>query len=318
MADSKFRVRTIKIRKQIAQGLALPLNILKEFTSDDISIFKEGDDVTDLIGVTKYEPRPNNVDPISINRKKLNPVVNYLMDYRWFRKLYTKVMPEKTKGTFPEFIRKTDEERLQSNPTILKKNIGAFIYSTEKLDGSSASYFFNKRLVGKKFGLFPRDKGNGFGVCSRNIRLVTPDNRYWWSYARNNDMEFKVQELCDRLGKSIAIQGELIGLGIQENKYKLSELDFYCFNLFDIENQIYITKSLKQTCCDMVGIKTVPIDDMFILKEEHDINYFINLSNRKSAINNKVKAEGIVVRGVDDETISFKVINPEWLLKNNE
>jgi hypothetical protein len=68
----------------------------------------------------------------------------------------------------------------------------------------------------------------------------------------------------------------------------------------------------------MVGIKTVPIDDMFILKEEHDINYFINLSNRKSAINNKVKAEGIVVRGVDDETISFKVINPEWLLKNNE
>ena len=43
-----------------------------------------------------------------------------------------------------------------------------------------------------------------------------------------------------------------------------------------------------------------------------------SLANRKSAINNKVKAEGIVVSGVEDETISFKVINPEWLLKNGE
>lgn len=30
------------------------------------SMFKEGDDVTELIGVTKYDPRPENADPVSI------------------------------------------------------------------------------------------------------------------------------------------------------------------------------------------------------------------------------------------------------------
>jgi len=316
LADRKYRVRTIKLRKQIAQGLALPLSILKEFSNKELKYYKEGEDVTKLIGVTKYDPRPENADPTG--NKKYNPVLSFLMDYHWFRYVYNRIMPGKSKGNFPEFILKTDETRLQSYPTILRRNIGKVFYDTEKLDGSSASYFFNKKLVGKKFGLFQIDKGNGFGVCSRNLRLVTPDNRYWWRYALDNNIELKVQELSDLLGFSVAIQGELIGPGIQENKYKLDTLDFYCFNVFNIQNQTFLSKFDKQVACKQVGIKIVPSGDPFVLEHDHDVNYFMELSKRKSKVNPKVTAEGIVVRRSDDETISFKVINPEWLLENNE
>jgi len=317
MADRKYRVRTIKLRKQIAQGLALPISVLTHFSSKLLNKYKEGDDVTTLIGVTKYEPRPDNVDPSS--KKKLKPVVNYLMDYFWFRKLYNIIMPGKTKGNFPEFINKTDETRIQSCPILLRKNIGKSFYFTEKLDGSSASYFFNTALVGKKLGLFNKDKGNGFGVCSRNLRLVTPDNRYWWKYAKDHELEDKITCMSKYLGFSIAVQGELIGPGIQKNKYCLDDLDFYCFNIFNIDDKVYVSIEKKEEVCKLFGIKTVPRDDtVVVLTEDHDVNFFVNLSKRKSKLNKKVTAEGIVGRCTDDDTISFKVINPEWLLKNDE
>src|SRR6185312_7137005 len=51
LRERKYRVRTIKLRKQISQGLIVPLPKGK---------FKEGDDITDLVGVKKYEKPDNN------------------------------------------------------------------------------------------------------------------------------------------------------------------------------------------------------------------------------------------------------------------
>lgn len=83
---------------------------------------------------------------------------------------------------------------------------------------------------------FKRIRENGFGVCSRNLRLVNPDN----IGALQHNIENIVQEMSDYLQHSIAIQGELIGPGIQENKYLLKELAFYCFNIFNIDTQQYL------------------------------------------------------------------------------
>lgn len=47
----KFRVRTIKLRGQVSQGLVLPLSILPNGTGCDL-----GDDVTDALGIKKYDP----------------------------------------------------------------------------------------------------------------------------------------------------------------------------------------------------------------------------------------------------------------------
>ena len=51
LRDRKFRVRTIKLRGQVSQGICFPLNILPKGN------YKEGDDVTEVIGIKKYDPQ---------------------------------------------------------------------------------------------------------------------------------------------------------------------------------------------------------------------------------------------------------------------
>ena len=316
MANRHYRVKTAKFKKKISQGLALPLSILSEFTNKDITKFKEGQDVTNIIGVTKYDPRPEDSNPVSI--KKNNPIVKYLMNYSAFRKIYRVIVPGKTKGSFPEFIFKTDETRIQSSPSILTKNRNEPFYFTEKLDGSSATYFYNDKLSGKRFGIFNKDLGNGFGVCSRNLRLVHKDNSNWWKYALEHNIEETVKALSYCLGYSVAIQGELIGPSIQENKYKRNTLEFYCYNIFNIDTQSYISFEGKYHLCEKFGIPTVPVVAEESITEEVTIPYLVALSKRKSLIKKDILAEGIVGRNVKNDSISFKVINPEWLLKYKE
>ena len=330
MANRHYRVKTAKFKKQISQGLTLPLEILDNFIDASKARvgacanfalyrsmkFKEGDDVTKLIGVTKYDPRPEDSNPSS--SKKLNPIVNSLMQYALFRKVYRVIVPGKTKGSFPEFIFKTDETRIQSSPSILTKNRNEPFYFTEKLDGSSATYFYNDKLSGKRFGIFNKDLGNGFGVCSRNLRLVHKDNSNWWKYALDFDMEHLIRAMSSYLGFSVAVQGELIGPNIQENKYKRAALEFYCYNIFNINSQIYVSFAEKYHLCEKFGIPTVPVVAKEYLTEEFTVPYLVALSKRESVLKRDVLAEGIVGRNVKNDSISFKVINPEWLLKYKE
>lgn len=316
MANRHHRVKTAKFKKQISQGLALPISVLTNFVDKPCSYYKEGQDVTSIIGVTKHDPRPEDSNPeVS---KKHNPIVNSLMQYALFRKVYRAIVPGKTKGNFPEFIYKTDETRIQSSPSILTKNRNEPFYFTEKLDGSSATYFYNNKLSGKRFGIFNKDLGNGFGVCSRNLRLVHKDNSNWWKYALEHNIEETVKALSYCLGYSVAIQGELIGPSIQENKYKRNTLEFYCYNIFNIDTQSYISFEGKYHLCEKFGIPTVPVVAEESITEEVTIPYLVALSKRKSLIKKDILAEGIVGRNVKNDSISFKVINPEWLLKYKE
>lgn len=316
MANRHYRVKTAKFKKQISQGLALPISILTNFADKPCSYYKEDQDVTSIIGVTKYDPRPENTNPVS--SKKLNPIVNSLMQYALFRKVYRAIVPGKTKGNFPSFINKTDETRIQSCPSLLRKHINTPFYFTEKLDGSSATYFYNKSLVGKRFGIFTKDSGNGFGVCSRNLRLVHTDGSYWWHYVLNSNIKEKIILLSEYLKASVAIQGELLGPSIQENKYKVNNISFHCYNIFNIDTQEYLPYEDKFELCEKFNINAVPIVDDFILTDEHDVHFMVNLSKRKSVLNPSVLAEGIVGRSMLDDAISFKAINPEWLLKYKE
>lgn len=320
MANRHYRVKTAKFKKQISQGLAMPLTVLDHFIKNSAynktPVFKEGMDVTEIIGVTKHDPRPEDSNPTT--NKKNGPILNYLLKYSPFRAVYKVVVPKKTSGNFPSFINKTDETRIQSCPSLLRKNINVPFYFTEKLDGSSSTYFYNKKLVGKRFGIFTKDKGNGFGVCSRNLRLVHPDNSYWWQCAKNYNFEKLLKELSSFLNCSVAIQGEIIGPAIQENKYKRNSLEFFCYNIFNIDTQEYLNYTDKFEIFKMFNIPFVPVVNKFVLSEEHDVPFLVKLSDMESNIKRDVLAEGIVGRSMLNDAVSFKVINPKWLLKYKE
>ena len=80
-----FRLKTIKLRKQISQGLLIPISELGLGPSP-LQFMDDGEliDYSDILGVVKWDP------PLPAT------------------------LGGKARGNFPEFIRKTDEERIQN------------------------------------------------------------------------------------------------------------------------------------------------------------------------------------------------------------
>lgn len=113
-AHKPLRVRTIRLRGQLSQGLALPVTLIKQEVALDV-----GMDVTELVGVKKWEP----YIPAELHGK--------------------------VKGTRPSWIPKTDEPRLQSAPDALEeiKKMGDVV-GTVKMDGSSITCYIKDNVFG--------------------------------------------------------------------------------------------------------------------------------------------------------------------------
>ena len=296
LRDRHFRIKTIKLKKQIAQGIAFPLSILP------MGDYFEGQDVTDIIGVKKYDSEEKQ-EQEAATKKPTNWLTRYLMRYRWFRKIF-----KRKKNVWPDFVSHTDEERIQNIPWICQKCKDLLLYATEKLDGTSATYFL-KRGKRKLFGGFDYE----FGVCSRKLRL--PGNRktgksHYWEMAEKYDIEKILRIVLDLEGlETIAIQGEIIGEGIQGNKYKIKGHDFFAFNLYFNGQKINIHH------CKLPGFKLVPLLD-YKFKIFDTIQEMVKFSRGKSMLCD-CNREGIVLRNYENN-ISFKVIDPGFLLENDE
>lgn len=311
LKERKYRVKTIKLRGQISQGLIIPLDKLPKGN------YKEGQDVTKILGITKYDPeaeKENKLIEQSMKNNK-NPIHKKLMKYKWYRKLYSKFTTP-TKNGFPTWIKKTDEDRIQVlvekfNDIIAVNDTKKALYfdSTEKLDGQSATYFIKKY---KKLGLFTK---YDFGVCSRNLRLKTPSNSSYWTIVKKHDMEGILKDMIKKYNaNSIVIQGEICGTGIQGNKYQIDGYKLFVFNLI-IDNKRYRTQEVKNIL-KPYKIETVPILDTNVLLLP-SIDEMVKNAEGKSKIYSKSDREGKVWRSCIGD-LSFKVINPKFLLKNNE
>lgn len=259
-----FRLKTIRLRGQVSQGLLLPLSILTgKIHAQSYSQLSTGDDVTQALGIFKYEP----------------PIPAQLAG----------VM----KGNFPSFVPKTDEERIQNLTASYEKYKTNTFYVTEKLDGSSATFYLNNGV---------------FGVCSRNIDLIETSDNSFWQQARSLDLENKMKGFGN-----IALQGELIGEGIQGNPYRIKGHQVYFFNVWDIDKQEYLDFNTFVETIKKLGLTTVPIlSGMAYLPET--IDELIRYADDKSLLNNTTDREGVVIRS-HNRNISFKVISNSFLLK---
>ena len=262
-----FRLKTIKLRGQISQGLILPLKdayvVFKRNTPNIDMDWFEGLDVTEMLNIIKYEP------PIPA---QLSGMV---------------------KGNFPSFLKKTDEERVQN----LVKEFPIYqldkFYVTEKLDGSSVTYYV---------------KDGVFGVCSRNLDLLEDENNSMWKFA----IESGLRDRLVGLGKNLAVQGEIIGEGIQGNPYKRIGQTVRIFNGFDIDKYDYLSLSELIELVKVLEVRTVPILDLdFTLPDT--IDELLSYADSKSVLNEKFDREGVVIRS-HDRKISFKAISNKFLL----
>ena len=90
------------------------------------------------------------------------------------------------------------------------------------------------------------------------------------------------------------------------------------FNVFDIKKQEYFPAIDMITFCGVYGLKSVPLVNVDIDILPDSVDEMVELSKGMSIINPQIKREGIVVRSINGKSLSFKVINPEFLLKWNE
>ena len=277
MGDKEgFRLRTIRLRGQISQGLIIPLkdaySLYKRSTPNLDMQWFEGLDVTEMLGIVKYEP------PIPAE------------------------LAGKAKGGFPPFIPKTDEERVQNFSKEYeewKYQSKHQFYVTEKLDGSSATFYV---------------KDGGFGVCSRNLELLETEGNTFWKVARDLDLENKMKSL----GRNISCQGELIGESIQKNRYGIKGHTVRFFTAFDIDKHQRIPFGEMLEILDSLGLQSVPVlnqESPFLLPES--VEEMLNYAEGKSFLNDKEEREGVVVRSMDG-IISFKAISNKFLLKTEE
>jgi len=307
LRERKFRIRTIKLRKQVSQGLVLPLSILPSNKK-----YKENDDVTEILGVKKYDPEGDLERKLAEEKanRTNNKIQKFLLKYPWYRRLIFK--PKQ--GGFPKFIKKTDESRIQLFPDICEREKNTIFQITEKLDGQSVTLFLLKKSK-HKFLFWSFGSDYQFGVCSRNLYLPKENDSSYWTIAKQYNIKKVLENLMFTSPNNnlVVLQGEIIGNNIQGNKYKINGYKFYAFNLL-INGKPTDTKTMLFVLNDK-GIETVPLLSInFELKST--IPEMVEYSKGKSLLAD-IPREGVVIRNYD-KFISFKVVNPDFLLKYEE
>lgn len=159
-----------------------------------------------------------------------------------------------------------------------------------------------------------------FGICSRNLDLFETEDNTHWRVAR----ELKLEEKMKAYGKNIALQGELLGEGIQKNKYKLKGQNVYFFNVFNIDTYKYFGFNEFLNILSQFELKCVPMLHIEGFKLLPTMEEMIKFAEGKSALNVNQEREGIVIRPKKEiehpkyGRISFKIISNKYLLKYEE
>ena len=257
----KRRIRTMKLKGVLSQGLALPLSefegVEEHFCKDynaETWEYNEGEDLTAFLGVEQYEP-PQSGQPG-----------------------YSSGPPEGS-APFPLWIgvEKTDEERIQSNPALLDDLQGKPYVITSKLDGQSATFAWTEE--------------EGLIVCSRNLWIQREDNSSFWQVGREIDFMVEIS--------NCAFQGEICGPGIQGNKLGLDRLRFFVFNVFDPVAKRYLTYLEASQVCERCCLDFVPVVEKKT-KFKHTKDSLLELA-RGNYPGTETAREGLVVRSLDGE-----------------
>lgn len=313
LKDRKYRVRTIKLRGQVSQGLVLPMKSLHGgYIRDDK--YSLGEDVTENLQITKYLSPSEREEIIQQERKlanEKNKLKKFMMRYSWFRKL---LLSKKQKSGFPYWVSKTDEERIQNIPYVLEQFKDKEVYVTEKIDYQSVT--FTGKMLSNTIPIIGKflPKKYQFVVCSRN--LTTNDkNSLYWKIA----IKYNIEQIL-RENPTLTIQGEQGNTNIQGNKYGIKEPTMWVFNIIDHERNYHFTYSQIVVFCKKYGLEYVPLLKTGKLSElGSTVKDFVEFSKGKSTLSD-IPREGVVVRCIEHgkKILSFKVINPDFLLKYSE
>lgn len=240
----------------------------------------------------------------------------WLMRCTWGKKLLFLFFGRKRdkRSSWPIWVQKTDEERVQNMPWIL--NDKSPWIATEKIDGTSTTFTMKRKPLGKY----------DFYVCSRNVCFDKPDKKCFYDtnvyteMAEKYDIENKMARMLfasDRFANCewITIQGETYGKGVQNRDYSTDEHAFMAFNLVTSEHGRFGTLDMQEILERTRGIPCVPILNRYYFLPD-TVEELLEEATGYSKLDGKMR-EGIVFRSPDG-TRSFKAVSNEYLEKYHQ
>lgn len=350
------RLRTIKLRGQVSQGLVLPITGLNrtitldehEYEFGDVE-WENGEDVTDILGIKKWEqPLPAE-------------------------------LAGQAEGLFPSFIRRTDQERCQNlvpeifgfedqlvpfdvdpilngdKPELIgeliakgtitcnadgdwfkvlpaKADPNARYEVTMKLDGSSMTVFARSKFtepVAVDDGTLENPVESG--VCSRNLQLkVNAENaeNTFVKLALQSGLLGVLENLAADGAGDFAVQGELMGPGIQGNREGLKDFKFFVFDVQRIdEGGRYLTPAERAEFMKTLyaeGVDPKRVAHVPVIAFQANLKDTLGITNVKEllafaegpSITHAVR-EGLVFKRLDGK-FSFKAISNAYLAKEKD
>lgn len=300
-----FRIRNMKMGGVFSEGIVFPLSVIADTIKNEAGSLLDGLDVTKQMGAVKYDPEA--LEEAKLLKQASTPAwKKALCRIPFFKNIF---FPKREPSSFPtSIIGISDEARVQVMPGVFERidKRGRLVTITEKLDGQSATYIWDA-------------KKKRFMVCSRKFWLKKPDSSNYWAIAKKYNILEKLKEM-DFQGP-IAIQGEIVGPGIQGNKYKLSELEFYIYTVK--AGGSYVNPVMLDATLHKLGFHIVPVlvrcDRIPFSSVEAGREYAKGLSMISPA-GTCVNREGIVIRSYVPDSpdpkmanqFSFKIINPDF------
>jgi RNA ligase (TIGR02306 family) len=308
------RLRTIKLRGQVSQGLLLkdaPLAVAKytlmQRSDETVSKYyyvnnegvsvpyfvEEGYDLTEYLGIQKWEaPIPAQLQGQAAGMFPTSLIPK--TDQERIQNCFGEIQ-KRAKRFATEKVWNAEMQTLEEHPVVLPEDFEEPTYEvTMKLDGSSCTIF---RWEGE------------LRVCSRNLELKINDE--------NNDNTFVAMalKLGDKIPEGFAFQGEICGPGIQGNREGFKEHKFFVFDVFNIREHAYLAPDRRRFLSEYWGH-----DHVHVLgtdwKAPTSVEEGLTLAEGPS-INHKIR-EGLVWKCNEDPSFSFKTISQKFLLAGGD
>jgi RNA ligase (TIGR02306 family) len=211
------------------------------------------------------------------------------------------------RGPFPWRVPKTDQERIQNMDAQLAEwscDPHLTWEVTEKLEGSSCTFAW---LYGE------------LHVCSRNLDLLETEDNTLWKVAK----ELLIAEKCAAqfAYRNLALQGEIVGFGIQANIYSMRAQKFFLFDIYDVDQSRFLSPSERQIVANALALEQVPIlESAFQLPADISrlqTDALIAQADGVSALQAVQLREGLVFKA-NEKSLSFKIVSNKYLLQNRD
>ena len=244
-----FLIKPQKFGTIKSWGLIVPLHELG-LEEKIYSKFKPGQDITEFLGIWKYEPE-EDASPKTSSKKAYPKFIKFCLSV-WFLRWIGRIWQSKHQnisGGFPsDLISKSDETSLQNMKSILERYPDVEVYVSGKIEGQS-------------FSVIPVFKGNKFVTaypCTRNNALPREDNSIFWNMMKKYDIINKMKKLWEKEKVAVILQGEQVGPTIQNNIYDFKDNKWYIYTIKDFFTKKQLRFPDVAEISSKFGISPVP------------------------------------------------------------